>query len=344
MKKKYKKPFVNISLSTALAWMAVLIVVGSIMSYELVEYGYYTFFSSDKTYSPICGVGMFLPMSILSSLLVGKFLRMIYSYILELTNGISEIAKGNFIRLDESKGGPLSDIYHSVNTMSAELSSMDTLRNEFVNEFSHEFKTPLSAINGFANLLLDRSCSKEQTAQYLTIISQESERLLDLTKSQLLLTKLDAQQIIPDRKNYALDEQLRQCMILLSSQWEAKNLDVSLALTPITIYANYALLQHVWINLINNAVKYTPDNGKISISSSLSDNRVSILISDTGVGMTQEEAAHIFTKYYRAQKDIKGLGLGLSIVKRIVELSSGTIDVKSAPGEGSAFRVTLPLS
>lgn len=344
MQKKYKKPFVNVSLAFCLTWETIIIAICSMMSYELVEYCYYTFFSSDKIYSPLSGIGMFLPMGILSALISRRFSHMLYSYIWELTNGISEIAKGNFIRLDEKKGGPLSDIYHSVNAMSTELSGMDTLRSEFANEFSHEFKTPLSAINGFANLLLDDSCSKEQTVQYLTIISQESERLLDLTQSQLLLSKLNAQQIISGRESYSLDEQLRQCMILLAGKWEAKNLDVSLALTPITVCANAALLQHVWINLLSNAIKYTPDNGKISVSSSHTDHSVSITVSDTGVGMTDEETAHIFNKYYRAKKDSKGLGLGLAIVKRIVELSNGTITVKSAPRKGSAFTVTLPLS
>lgn len=180
--------------------------------------------------------------------------------------------------------------------------------------------------------------------QALDIIAAESERLVSITENQLLLSKLDSQQIIADKENYLLDEQIRQCVILLSPEWEKKNISFSVELHAIPVYASADMLHHVWINLLSNAIKYTPANGEISVTSGMTADSVRISISDTGIGMTEEELQHIFARYYRADNaaGIKGLGLGLPIVKRILEMLDGRIEVKSLPGEGSSFTVILP--
>lgn len=346
MIKSKKIPKSNLGLRGWMITECVVLLIGSILIYELSDYVTYYIVENDHTYSPISGIGMFFPMGILVFAITTAFSKTLYHYISELTEGISKIAKGEFhVKLDESSGGPLNEVYHNFNIMCDELNSIDSLRNDFLNEFSHEFKTPLASINGFSNLLLEGNCSPEQVTQYLTIIAAESERLVALTQSQLLLSKVDSQHIVIDKTNYSLDEQIRHCMIMLASEWEKKKLEVSMDMAPILFYGNADLMQHVWINLLTNAIKYTPENGEISITSRFNNNGIEISISDTGIGMTDQEIENIFQKYYRVENStsIKGLGLGLSIVKRIIELSHGQLRVTSTPGEGSTFTVILPF-
>lgn len=330
-------------------WMIIeniVIVIGSIMIYESVDFFTNYIVNNNHDYNAISGIGMLLPMGILVYAITVAFSTTLYHYISELTNGISKIAKGEFYsKLDERSGGPLKEVYHNFNIMCDELSSIDTLRNDFVNEFSHEFKTPLASINGFSNLLLEGNCSQEQVTQYLTIIAKESERLVALTQSQLLLSKLDSQHIVVDKNCYSLDEQIRYCVIMLASEWEKKNLEVSIELPQIRFLGNAEMMQHVWINLLTNAIKYTPENGEINIVAEIKNKVIEVSICDTGIGMTEEQMEHIFNKYYRVDSNssIKGLGLGLSIVKRIIELSDGQFMVTSKSGEGSTFSIILPL-
>lgn len=184
---------------------------------------------------------------------------------------------------------------------------------------------------------------KEQREKYLRIIANETDRLSELSKSQLLLSNLEAQQIIPDKGPYALDEQIRNCVICLYPQCQDKNIDISLELSPMVYCGNSELTYHVWQNLISNAIKYTPECGHITISSRETEDRYEISVSDTGIGMTEEDTQNIFQKYYQVKKEaaFTGLGLGLPIAARIVELCGGTISVSSIPGEGTVFTVTL---
>lgn len=346
MKESKKKSKFNLGLRGWMIIESVTVVIGSVIIYELSDFFTNYVVNRNYDYNPISGIGMILPMSILLYAITSAFSKTLYNYITELTNGISKISKGDFhVKLDENSSGPLKEVYQNFNIMCDELNSIDTLRNDFVNEFSHEFKTPLASINGFSNLLLDGNCSQEQVNQYLSIIATESERLVALTQNQLLLSKLNSQHIVIDKTIYSLDEQIRQCMIMLSSEWGKKGLRVSVDLPKILFCGNVDIMQHVWINLLTNAIKYTPENGEISITARLNDNNIEISISDTGIGMTDAQIEHIFKKYYRVENStsINGLGLGLPIVKRIIELSNGQLQVTSSPGECSTFTVILPF-
>lgn len=325
----------------------IFIVSGSTVIYALTDYIYHRFINPADAYHPLNAIGMILPMALLTNLLSYVFSKLLYQYILEIINGISRISDGEFqVKLDERNGGPLKDIYRKFNRMSDELSGIDTLRNDFVNHFSHEFKTPLSSINGFSQLLLEGNCTPEEARRYLTIIVKESERLTALTESQLLLSRLDSQTIVIEKEEYALDEQIRQCIIQLSPEWTKKELLLTIELTPMRYFGNADLMQQVWLNLLSNAIKYTPKGGEISVTSGRIRDGVSVSIRDNGIGMSAEELSHIFGKYYRSDNvsEIKGLGLGLPISKRIVDICQGTIEVESAPGTGSCFTVTLPES
>ena len=259
--------------------------------------------------------------------------------------GLEAIADGDFsVRLDPSKAGPMSSTYEDFNKMGKELQSIQTLREDFINNFSHEFKTPITAVQGFAELLQEPDLTEEDRRQYTQIILNESTRLASLADSALLLTHLEAQQVIPDQAPYALDEQIKQCAILLSGQWERKHIAFSAELEEASFVGNQEVMRHVWLNLLNNAIKYTPEGGEITVTLTVSAGEIAVRVSDTGIGMDEETQRHVFDKYYQgpAGKKGQGLGLGLAIVHRIVELCGGGIEVHSVADQGSTFTVRLP--
>jgi signal transduction histidine kinase len=263
---------------------------------------------------------------------------------LNLVGGIHKIAAGDFsVRLGSGKEDFLSILYDDFNKMASELQNTSMLRSDFVNNYSHEFKTPIVAINGFANLLLEQNVSDEDRKRYLQIIADESARLADLANSTLALSKLDSQQIISDRISYSLDEQLRRCVIMLSAVWNKKNITFSGDFDEVAYNNNEELLQQLWLNLLNNAIKYTPSGGEIYVSLHCYGKSAVVVICDNGIGMDEETARHIFDKYYQGPSAVNGLGLGLSIAKRITDLCGGTISVESRLNEGSIFTVKLPL-
>ena len=263
-----------------------------------------------------------------------------------LVEGLRSVAGGDYsVRLETGKRQLLDDVYKDFNRMAEELQGVRTLREDFANSYSHEFKTPITAIKGFAELLSEPDTTPEERAQYLAIIQEESARLAELTNRTLLLTKLESQRFVPDRSTFALDEQLRRCAILLSKSWEEKHLTFTAELESVPYTGSEELLRQVWINLLNNAIRYTPPGGELGVELKRQGDEAVVRVWDTGTGMTPEVQAHIFEKYYQGSAGEKkqGLGLGLSIVQRIVELSGGRITVESRPEQGSAFTVSLPL-
>ncbi|MCM1497211.1 MAG: HAMP domain-containing histidine kinase [Clostridium sp.] len=263
-----------------------------------------------------------------------------------LSEGISSVAGGNYdTRIESKKGDQMTPVYEDFNKMCAELSSVQVLRNDFINSYSHEFKTPIASINGFASLLLEKELPDEQRREYLQIIVEESSRLSNLTNNTILLSKLSSQQIVTDTQSYDISEQIRQCAIILSKSWLDKKIEFSGEFPPAMFVGNKDLMQHLWLNLLGNAVKFTPIGGEISAEVALQGNNIIVQISDTGEGMSEETLTHLFDPYY--QGDVshagQGLGLGLSIAKRIVELCSGSITAQSELGTGSRFTVTLPI-
>ena len=253
-----------------------------------------------------------------------------------LCEGIQHLAEGDFdYKIPLKKRYSLANVYENFNKMSEELKSVQILRNDFINSYSHEFKTPIASINGFAELLLDKTLSEEEREEYLKIIIEETGRLSKLAVNTILLSKLSSQQIVSDTEEYDLGEQIRQCSILLSKTWLEKNIEFTCALPEIVYKGNRELMQHLWINLISNAVEHTPKNGEIAISLHEEDGEIIMNIADSGEGMSEETLKHLFDPYFQADasRSSKGLGLGLSIAKRIVELCNGSISVESAVGK-----------
>lgn len=292
-------------------------------------------------------LSMLVPIVVLVTLVNFLFTRFIYRYLDKISVAMQKVADGDYtMRLDAEKDQPFRELYRNFNTMAEELGGVEMLKNDFINGYAHELRTPITSINGFAEMLLndDGTLSREEKRSYLEIIASESRRLADLAGNSLLMSRLDTQKIIPDKKPFSLDEQLRRCSILLSGQWTEKDLDMTMDLDEAVYVGDYDLMQHLWINLLTNAVKYTPKGGSITVTLKNEEKFIAVSVADTGKGIPPEDRERIFDKYYQTDKSHskRGLGLGLAICKRIVQLCNGSLTVESDVGVGSTFTVKLP--
>lgn len=221
---------------------------------------------------------------------------------------------------------------HNFNIMAKELSHTEILRNDFVENVSHEFKTPLSAIEGYAMLLQKKGLSDEKREEYTWKILHNAKRLSALTGNIILLSRLENQEIAIKKESYSLDEQIREIILLLEEKWSGKNIDLDIELDDVTICANEGLIAHVWQNILENAIKFITTEGAIGISLHQIGNYAQINISDNGIGMNKEELSRVYEKFYQADssRSTTGNGLGLTLAKRIVDLHHGKIEVFSA--------------
>ncbi len=286
----------------------------------------------------------------LTSIIIGTIISLITSRrvlkpLNELINATKEIAKGNFSVqvVNDHNCGELGDLISSFNDMARQLNGVEMVHRDFINNFSHEFKTPIISIRGFAKQLKNSSLTNDEREEYADIIIREAERLTNMSTNILILDKLENQVIVSNKTKFSLDEQLRNCILLLQKQWESKNLELQIDLSEVTIFNNEEMLEQVWLNLIGNAIKYSPENSKLTIECYQNCNEIKIKIVDSGIGMTDEVMAHIFDKFYQGDLAHKseGNGLGLSIAKRILDLCDGKISVKSKLGKGSIFTIRL---
>lgn len=264
-------------------------------------------------------------------------------------DGTKKVAKGDFttrVYQKKSTDSDISQLIDSFNHMTEELAGIEMFRNDFINNFSHEFKTPISSIIGYAKELKRSDLSEKEKDEYLSIIISESERLSSLSSNILLLTKVENQKIISNKTTYYIDEQLRNAILMLQKSWEEKNIEWELDLDEIQFVGDEDLLSQAWINLMSNAIKFSRQDGKIHIScKKKSDDLIKIRISDEGIGMDDRTIEHAFDKFYQGDTShaTKGNGLGLPLVKKIVELSNGSISIRSRVGSGTIVSVFLPL-
>lgn len=239
----------------------------------------------------------------------------------------------------------VKDIYDSFNLMVKELGATETLQTDFISNVSHEFKTPINAIEGYASLLQEHQQTQEEQNEYIEKILFNTRRLSSLTGNILLLSKINTQSIKPQRTSFRLDEQVRQAILALEQKWTEKNIDLDVELDKIQYSGYEYLLFHVWTNLIDNAIKFDPPDGMICLRMRQSGGSVIFTIEDNGPGINPEEQERIFHKFYQSDSSRKmdGNGLGLSLVKQIVELSGGAVCVENLPEAGCRFTVQLPL-
>lgn len=263
-----------------------------------------------------------------------------------LTSAHEQVQEGDFsVRLPDNQPGEMGELMRSFNDMTEALGSTAYLQKDFISSISHEFKTPIASIRGFARLLQMPGLTEEQKAEYISLIAQESDRLSRLSETLLRLSALEQQTALASIASFSLDEQLRQVILRLEPTWSAKDIGWQLDLKEVTLSSDQELLNQVWVNIIQNAIKFSPEGTDIEVRVFREGNAI-VEIQDHGCGMTEEAQKRIFDKFYQADKSRKqeGVGLGLSLVKRIVDMLGGTVTVTSAVGEGSTFRVELPVS
>ena len=265
-----------------------------------------------------------------------------------LSKATKEVKKGNFkTQVDPEIAPPATEmgqLVESFNEMVRELDGIELFRNDFINNFSHEFKTPIVSIRGFAKELQLGTLSEEQRMEYAKIIAEESDRLAKLSINVLELSKLENQQLVTDKQEFYLDEQLRQCILLQEKAWTEKEIEIVPELDEVRFFGNEEILAHIWTNLLGNAIKFTPKGGRVSIRLWGDESSVTVQIGDTGCGMSEEVRAHIFEKFYQGDPSHhrSGYGIGLTMAHRATELCGGSIAVESEVGCGSTFTVTLP--
>ncbi len=289
--------------------------------------------------------------AILFSVVLGSAIAQYASHtffapITRLCRAMKEVAGGDFhIEMQtDSKIDELRELYDNFNRMVRELDSTETLQTDFISSVSHEFKTPINAIEGYAALLQEQDLTPDEQRQYVEKILFNTRRLSTLTGNILLLSKLSSQSIRPRRTTFRLDEQIRQAVLALEQKWEDKELDLDVDLERTTFTGYEALLLHVWTNLIDNAVKFDPRGGLLRLRLYQPDEHLLFTIEDSGPGIAAGDEERIFAKFYQSDtsREAEGNGLGLALVKKIVELNGGSVRAENLPQGGCRFTVRLP--
>lgn len=281
-----------------------------------------------------------------SAILTVILTRFIVKPIKDLTNATQQIVDGNFnIKFNVSRKDEIGNLAQHFTTMVRSIKQLDEMRQEFVANVSHEIQSPLTTIQGFAQTMLDQKAASEEAEHYLHIISEESKRLSSLSKQLLTLATLDKEDHVIKSRSFRLDEQIRQVLIATEWHWTKKQILIEIEIPEIIITADEQLLYQVWFNLITNSIKFSRVGGLVHIEIVV-DQGITVTVSDSGIGIGESELPHIFDRFYKADKSRtpsrSGSGLGLSIVKKIIELHRGRIEVDSRAGEGTSMKVWLP--
>lgn len=286
------------------------------------------------------------------SLLLGALIALIFSRVPlrpidRIIRAADTLAGGDFtVRVPPGGPGAFARLGESFNHLARELGSVEILRKDFINSFSHEFKTPIVSISGFARMLKRSDLTNMERAEYLDIIIRESDRLASLATSVLALSRLENQTLLTGVAPFNLTERLRRCVALLAGKWGAKCQKIVFNAPECTVRGDEETLNQVWINLLDNAIKFSPEKTVIEITLTQNADGVTIRIRDHGPGISAETAAHMFDRFYQgdASRATEGNGLGLTIVQRIARLHGGRIEAENAAGGGAVFCVVLPSS
>lgn len=290
--------------------------------------------------------------TILANLILYHKMRRVFQAVEKLNTATEEVAKGNFdvsVTPDEHLHiAEIEELYDSFNRMVKDLDGIETLRNDFVANVSHEMKTPTAAIDGYATLLQDENLSPEERRQHIESIMYNCRRLTNLTGNILMLSRLDNGTTIPKEDSFRLDEQIRRVVLSMEDRWVERDLDLDLEMDPVVYHGDEDLIYHIWTNLISNAIKFSNPGGQLQIrmEENPSDTGVvCVSIKDTGIGMSQEQMNHMYDKFYQGDKSHsrEGNGLGLALVKQITDLLGISVSVKSRRCQGTTFLLELPI-
>lgn len=317
-------------------------IVTAISVYLLTQRG----FVLNRTTSPVLFSLILFSLCIVLGYISSLFMmKSVFAPLEELSSASKEVAKGNY-SIELSYNGHVEELENAINNfnfMLRELNSVEMMRNDFIANVSHEFKTPLSSISGYVTLLQDPELSEVERQEYIRLAFFNIEKLNDLTSNILQLSKLENQNMLIPASTYRLDEQIREAIVMLEPKWSAKNIFLDIDLEEITYTGQQALLFQVWSNLLGNAIKFSNTGGKISIHLNQNETEIKFLITDEGIGMSEDTLAHLFEKFYQGDSSRKeqGNGLGLALCKNILDKCEGRIYVTSTLGCGSTFMVIL---
>lgn len=341
--------------SVSKLWVAFAMITFLVLITTTIVFGgvfFFYFESRDVTLfhgKPIIFIIFLLLLSFSEGIILFSFVgKIILRPIMDLNEATKKVATGDFtvrVTSTPSRINEVSEMMRNFNKMVQDLARIETLQNDFVVNVSHEFKTPLAAIEGYATLLQDEQLDVAERTEYLQIIMESTQQLSRLSENVLKLSKLENQEAILDKKVFRLDEQIRQVILLLENKWSEKNIDIQVELEKLEYYSSESLLWQVWLNLIDNAIKFSKKNGEIRIGMRVTDSNVFVTVKDDGRGIAQDEIKHLFDKFYQgdSSRGEGGNGLGLPLAKRIVRLCNGGITVVSKENEGAEFVVTLPF-
>lgn len=352
VKINFKEEKNRFSLTILLAVVVFLVLLAALglaglVVYLLVKFGLFAGNIDEMS------LGSIVLLMCLCSLIIGGVIAVFFSKIPlrpvnKFINGLNSLAAGNYDTRIEY-GAPIGDhpafreITVSFNKLAEALENTEVLRSDFINNLSHEFKTPIVSIAGFAKLLKKENLTEEQRRIYLDAIEEESNRLSYMASNVLNMTKIANQTILTDVSVFNLSEQIRSCVLLLAGKWEKKDLELQLEFDEFDVEANEELLRHVWINLMDNAVKFTPPGGSVALDVVRGGGFLTVTVSNTGSEIPPDKIHRIFDKFYQGDEShaTEGNGIGLAVVKSVVDLHGGNVSAQSKDAV-TTFTVTLP--
>ena len=302
------------------------------------------------TLNPNWNIPLLLELVIVSVVVGGVMTAIIsrafFNPVKNLRQAMDKVANGDFtiqLDTDKSSSGEIKELYAGFNLMTNELKATEILQTDFISNVSHEFKTPINAIEGYSTLLQGCENLDDDQKEYVEKILFNTERLSSLVSNILLLSKIENQSIQAKREVFSLDEQIRETIVALETAWAPKNIELDVELDSVKYNGNEIMMRHVWSNLIGNAIKFTPENSTVSIRLQNQKDKFIFSVTDQGEGLSDEAQKHLFDKFYQADTSHKseGNGLGLALVKQIIDIDGGDITAENVNGGGCRFTVTL---
>lgn len=302
------------------------------------------------TLNPNWNIPLLLELVIVSVVVGGVMTAIIsrafFNPVKNLRQAMDKVANGDFtiqLDTDKSSSGEIKELYAGFNLMTNELKATEILQTDFISNVSHEFKTPINAIEGYSTLLQGCENLDDDQKEYVEKILFNTGRLSSLVSNILLLSKIENQSIQAKREIFSLDEQIRETIVALETAWAPKNIELDVELDSVKYNGNEIMMRHVWSNLISNAIKFTPENSTVSIRLQNQKDKFIFSVTDQGEGLSDEAQKHLFDKFYQADTSHKseGNGLGLALVKQILDIDGGDITAENVNGGGCRFTVTL---
>ncbi len=326
------------------AILLVALAIASVLEYTFIHFNLISW--GDPHNSGWYWIFVFAGTSIIIGLILALLLgKIIFKPINTIVDGMTKLSEGDYsTRIDLGKYDGMKKLTNSFNSLAMELESTEILHTDFVNDFSHEIKTPLVSLCGLISLMKNESFPEKKRKEYLAVMEEEANRLTHMTSSALYLSKLETQGILTKKKSFNVSEQIRNSVLLLERKWSKKNIEPNLEFDEYTICANEDMLKQVWVNLIDNAIKFSDENKELIVSAEKAADKLIVKIENYGPEIPESDREAIFNKFYQCDKSrsTEGNGIGLSIVKHIVTLHSGEITVSCENGK-TAFAVTLPI-